>query len=110
MNDLTVASVETYAPLARVSLVVRAGSRYEPVDQLGVTHFTRLAAAQVRSSSSSSYPFYSPMYLSKKMVIFLISSVLVNLIRVDCTKITGPSCLKLTTLLHVVNDSVKIRT
>ena len=47
VNDLTVASIETYAPLSRISLVVRAGSRYEPVDQLGLTHFVRLAAAQV---------------------------------------------------------------
>ena len=47
MNDLTVASIETYAPLARISMVVRAGPRYQPVDDLGVTHFVRLAAAQV---------------------------------------------------------------
>lgn len=41
VNEFTVASVETYSPLSRIGLVVRAGSRYEPRKYLGVGHVLR---------------------------------------------------------------------
>lgn len=44
VNDFTVASVETYSPLSRISLVVRAGARYEPRSAIGVGHILRHTA------------------------------------------------------------------
>lgn len=37
------ASVPSETPLARLAVVVRAGARYEPADQLGLTHILRSA-------------------------------------------------------------------
>lgn len=43
-NKLTVASAESGAAVARVSIVYRAGSRQETADNLGVSHVLRAAA------------------------------------------------------------------
>ncbi|XP_014789963.1 cytochrome b-c1 complex subunit 2, mitochondrial isoform X2 [Octopus bimaculoides] len=40
-NGITVASLETYSPISHVSIVVKAGSRYESGDNLGISHLLR---------------------------------------------------------------------
>lgn len=46
-NGLVIASLENYSPASRIGVLVRAGSRYEAIDNLGVTHMLRLAASLV---------------------------------------------------------------
>ncbi|XP_076020747.1 ubiquinol-cytochrome c reductase core protein 2a [Genypterus blacodes] len=43
-NGLVVASLENYSPLSSVGLFVKAGSRYETLENQGVSHVLRLAA------------------------------------------------------------------
>lgn len=43
-NGLSIVSVENYSPITRFGVLVRAGARYEPADQLGISHALRLAA------------------------------------------------------------------
>lgn len=40
-NGLIVSSLENHSPITRIGVIVRAGSRYEPSDQLGLTHTLR---------------------------------------------------------------------
>uniref|UniRef100_A0A8B9LBM7 Ubiquinol-cytochrome c reductase core protein 2a n=1 Tax=Astyanax mexicanus TaxID=7994 RepID=A0A8B9LBM7_ASTMX len=42
-SGLVVASLETFSPVSKIGVFVKAGSRYEPVGNLGVTHLLRLA-------------------------------------------------------------------
>ena len=42
-SGLVLACIESDTPLARVAVVVRAGARYEPPNQLGLTHTLRSA-------------------------------------------------------------------
>lgn len=51
-NGLVIASLENYSPLSRVGLFVKAGSRYETVENQGVSHVLRLAANLVIISCS----------------------------------------------------------
>lgn len=54
-NGLVIASLENNSPLSRVGVFVKAGSRYETVENQGVSHVLRLAANLViceRVSSS----------------------------------------------------------
>ncbi|KAK7833307.1 hypothetical protein U0070_017306 [Myodes glareolus] len=44
-NGLVIASLENYAPLSRIGLFVKAGSRYEDSNNLGTTHLLRLASS-----------------------------------------------------------------
>lgn len=46
-SGLVIASLENYSPASRIGVLVRAGSRYETMDNLGVTHLLRLAASLV---------------------------------------------------------------
>lgn len=46
-SGLVIASLENYSPASRIGVLVRAGSRYEAIDNLGVTHMLRLAASLV---------------------------------------------------------------
>lgn len=50
---LVVASLENNSPLSRVGVFVKAGSRYETVENQGVSHVLRLAANLVILSSLS---------------------------------------------------------
>ncbi|XP_071446989.1 cytochrome b-c1 complex subunit 2, mitochondrial [Hetaerina americana] len=43
-NKVVVAGVENYSPISRVSIVLRAGSRFETSENLGCTHALRIAA------------------------------------------------------------------
>ncbi|XP_066498486.1 ubiquinol-cytochrome c reductase core protein 2a [Hoplias malabaricus] len=43
-SGLVVASLETYSPVSKIGVFVKAGSRYEPVGNQGVTHLLRLAS------------------------------------------------------------------
>ncbi|XP_051905497.1 cytochrome b-c1 complex subunit 2, mitochondrial [Hippocampus zosterae] len=43
-NGLVIASLENYSPLSSVGVFVKAGSRYETVENQGVAHVLRLAA------------------------------------------------------------------
>uniref|UniRef100_A0A673LNZ1 Cytochrome b-c1 complex subunit 2, mitochondrial-like n=1 Tax=Sinocyclocheilus rhinocerous TaxID=307959 RepID=A0A673LNZ1_9TELE len=46
-SGLVIASLENYSPASRIGVLVRAGSRYETIDNLGVSHLLRLAASLV---------------------------------------------------------------
>src|SRR6185437_6545679 len=43
-NGLVVTSLANQSPIARIGVIVRAGARYEPLDQLGLTHTLRSMA------------------------------------------------------------------
>lgn len=63
-NGLVVASLENYSPLSRVGVFVKAGSRYETVENQGVSHVLRLAANLVISShANSSTPALNLMFV-----------------------------------------------
>jgi ubiquinol-cytochrome c reductase core subunit 2 len=42
-SGIVVASLEDYSPVSRLAVVYNAGSRYEPADNLGITHSLRVA-------------------------------------------------------------------
>lgn len=50
-NGLVIASLENYSPLSSVGVFVKAGSRYETVENQGVSHVLRLAANLVMNDS-----------------------------------------------------------
>ncbi|MBN3286716.1 QCR2 protein, partial [Polyodon spathula] len=52
-NGLVIASLENYSPSSKIGLFVRAGSRYENVGNLGVTHLLRLAANLTTKGASA---------------------------------------------------------
>lgn len=43
-NGLIVASLENYSPISRIGVFIKAGSRYEPADELGLSHTLRSVA------------------------------------------------------------------
>ncbi|XP_054153990.1 cytochrome b-c1 complex subunit 2, mitochondrial-like [Oppia nitens] len=43
-NGLVVTSLETFSPVAQIGVILRAGSRYEPQDKLGLSHTLRSMA------------------------------------------------------------------
>ncbi|XP_066991507.2 cytochrome b-c1 complex subunit 2, mitochondrial [Anabrus simplex] len=51
-NKLVVASLESSSPVSRVSIVFRAGSRYEQPDSLGASHILRIAGGLTTSDST----------------------------------------------------------
>uniref|UniRef100_A0A2K6QGW7 Cytochrome b-c1 complex subunit 2, mitochondrial n=1 Tax=Rhinopithecus roxellana TaxID=61622 RepID=A0A2K6QGW7_RHIRO len=53
-NGLVIASLENYAPLSRIGLFIKAGSRYEDSNNLGTTHLLRLASSLVSIFITSS--------------------------------------------------------
>lgn len=56
-SGLVIASLENYSPASRIGVLVRAGSRYEMMDNLGVTHLLRLAASLVYIHHDSLFDF-----------------------------------------------------
>ncbi|KAM7386853.1 hypothetical protein PAMA_009471 [Pampus argenteus] len=52
-NGLVIASLENYSPVSSVSLFVKGGSRYETVENLGVSHVLRLAANLTNKGASA---------------------------------------------------------
>ncbi|XDV44924.1 hypothetical protein PO909_013134 [Leuciscus waleckii] len=52
-SGLVIASLENYSPASRIGVLVRAGSRYEAIDNLGVTHMLRLAASLTTKGASA---------------------------------------------------------
>lgn len=48
-----IASLENYAPLSRIGLFVKAGSRYEDSNNLGTSHLLRLASSLTTKGASS---------------------------------------------------------
>ncbi|XP_069558865.1 ubiquinol-cytochrome c reductase core protein 2a isoform X1 [Brachyistius frenatus] len=52
-NGLVIASLENYSPMSSVSVFVKAGSRYEAVENQGVTHVLRLAANLTTKGASA---------------------------------------------------------
>ncbi|KAG1936025.1 Insulinase (Peptidase family M16) protein [Pimephales promelas] len=52
-SGLVIASLENYSPASRIGVLVRAGSRYESIDNLGVTHMLRLAASLTTKGASA---------------------------------------------------------
>lgn len=51
-NGLIVSSLENHSPVTRIGVMVRAGSRYEAGDQLGVTHTLRSMAGFTTKEST----------------------------------------------------------
>ncbi|XP_023372464.1 cytochrome b-c1 complex subunit 2, mitochondrial isoform X2 [Otolemur garnettii] len=52
-NGLVIASLENYAPVSRIGLFIKAGSRYEDSDNLGTSHLLRLASSLTTKGASS---------------------------------------------------------
>uniref|UniRef100_A0A672NHX0 Cytochrome b-c1 complex subunit 2, mitochondrial-like n=1 Tax=Sinocyclocheilus grahami TaxID=75366 RepID=A0A672NHX0_SINGR len=52
-SGLVIASLENYSPASRIGVLVRAGSRYETIDNLGVSHLLRLAASLTTKGASA---------------------------------------------------------
>ncbi|XP_070836953.1 ubiquinol-cytochrome c reductase core protein 2a [Chaetodon trifascialis] len=52
-NGLVIASLENYSPLSSVGVFVKAGSRYETVENQGVSHVLRLAANLTTKGASA---------------------------------------------------------
>uniref|UniRef100_A0A2R8NEG6 Cytochrome b-c1 complex subunit 2, mitochondrial n=1 Tax=Callithrix jacchus TaxID=9483 RepID=A0A2R8NEG6_CALJA len=52
-NGLVIASLENYAPVSRIGLFIKAGSRYEDSNNLGTTHLLRLASGLTTKGASS---------------------------------------------------------
>lgn len=52
-SGLLVASLENYSPVSKIGVFVKAGSRYETVENLGVTHVLRLAANLTTKGASA---------------------------------------------------------
>ncbi|KAL7869798.1 hypothetical protein AOLI_G00137860 [Acnodon oligacanthus] len=52
-SGLVIASLENYSPASRIGVLVRAGSRYETMDSLGVTHLLRLASGLTTKGASA---------------------------------------------------------
>jgi len=50
-NGVPIASLENYSPVCRVAVVFNAGPRYEPIDNLGLTHCLRVACNLVSCSA-----------------------------------------------------------
>ena len=46
-SGLVIASLENYSPTSKIGVLIKAGSRYETPDNLGVTHLLRLSANMV---------------------------------------------------------------
>ncbi|XP_011379255.1 cytochrome b-c1 complex subunit 2, mitochondrial [Pteropus vampyrus] len=52
-SGLVIASLENYAPTARIGLFIKAGSRYEDSNNLGTSHLLRLASSLSTKGASS---------------------------------------------------------
>uniref|UniRef100_W5MNG0 Cytochrome b-c1 complex subunit 2, mitochondrial n=1 Tax=Lepisosteus oculatus TaxID=7918 RepID=W5MNG0_LEPOC len=52
-SGLVIASLENYSPSTKIGVFVKAGSRYETVESLGVTHLLRLAANLTTKGASA---------------------------------------------------------
>ncbi|KAF6272528.1 ubiquinol-cytochrome c reductase core protein 2 [Rhinolophus ferrumequinum] len=52
-NGLVIASLENYAPASRIGLFIKAGSRYEDSNNLGISHLLRLATSLTTKGASS---------------------------------------------------------
>lgn len=52
-NGLVIASLENYSPLSSVGVFVKSGSRYETVENQGVSHVLRLAANLTTKGASA---------------------------------------------------------
>lgn len=52
-NGLVIASLENYAPISRIGVFIKAGSRYEDFNNLGTSHLLRLASSLTTKGASS---------------------------------------------------------
>ncbi|XP_056389722.1 cytochrome b-c1 complex subunit 2, mitochondrial isoform X2 [Hyla sarda] len=52
-NGLVIASLENYSPVSKIGVFVKAGSRYENANNLGVSHVLRLASNLTTKGASS---------------------------------------------------------
>ncbi|XP_037546702.1 cytochrome b-c1 complex subunit 2, mitochondrial [Nematolebias whitei] len=53
LNGLVIASLENYSPASKIGVFVKAGSRYETHNNLGVTHLLRLASSLTTKGASA---------------------------------------------------------
>lgn len=54
---MLIASLENYSPVSKIGVFVKAGSRYETPDNVGLTHVLRLAGNLVRSEDNLALSF-----------------------------------------------------
>uniref|UniRef100_UPI00398E5E0F cytochrome b-c1 complex subunit 2, mitochondrial n=2 Tax=Pristiophorus japonicus TaxID=55135 RepID=UPI00398E5E0F len=52
-SGLVIASLENYSPTSKIGVYIKAGSRYESANNLGITHALRLAANMTTKGASS---------------------------------------------------------
>ncbi|XP_042560701.1 cytochrome b-c1 complex subunit 2, mitochondrial isoform X2 [Clupea harengus] len=52
-SGLVIASLENYSPTSKIGVLIKAGSRYETPDNLGVTHLLRLSANMTTKGASA---------------------------------------------------------
>ncbi|XP_069503778.1 cytochrome b-c1 complex subunit 2, mitochondrial [Ambystoma mexicanum] len=52
-NGLVIASLENYSPASQIGVFVKAGSRYETADNLGINHLLRLSSSLTTKGASS---------------------------------------------------------
>ncbi|MFT7817685.1 cytochrome b-c1 complex subunit 2, mitochondrial isoform X2 [Arapaima gigas] len=52
-SGLVITSLENYSPFSKIGVFVKAGSRYEGPEQLGITHLLRLAASLTTKGASA---------------------------------------------------------
>ncbi|XP_062382065.1 cytochrome b-c1 complex subunit 2, mitochondrial isoform X2 [Sardina pilchardus] len=52
-SGLVIASLENYSPASKIGVLIKAGSRYETPDNLGVTHLLRLSANLTTKGASA---------------------------------------------------------
>lgn len=69
-SGLLVASLENYSPVSKIGVFVKAGSRYETAENLGVTHMLRLAGNLVHLFRNTSINECIIMLLSSESALF----------------------------------------
>lgn len=106
-SGLLVASQENYAPVSKIGVFVKAGSRYETAENLGVTHVLRLAANLVCSELLQIYIIIQQCeVIFRCYVIYECISVIINLFCVfQATK--GASAFKICRGLEAVGASLR---
>lgn len=91
-------AVDNLSPVSRVAVYVKAGSRYEPDDAPGITHYISSAA---RLSNQNSTSFAISRYLDRNGASLKVSQDREHIIyRIDCLR------NKLGNVLHFIDDAI----
>lgn len=91
-------AVDNLSPVSRVALYIKAGSRYEPDEVPGITHYLSEAARITNENSSS---FAISRYLERNGATLNVTNDREHLIyRIDCLR------NKLGNVLHFIDDAI----